>query len=92
MALAARTTDLTDHPGALAGPGVSSVFIEGKAAAVVGKPTFHACTFPPGPHPPCSVAVNKTQVFIKGCQAARLDDKCLCGATIKTSALTVSIG
>jgi|SoiMethySBSTD1v2_1073268.scaffolds.fasta_scaffold2758629_2 uncharacterized Zn-binding protein involved in type VI secretion len=91
---AARVTDLTDHPGALAGPGMPKVLIEGLAAAVVGEKTKHICAFPPpsGPHPTNNVVVGSTKVFIGGSAAARVDDTCLCGAKITTGASRVLFG
>jgi uncharacterized Zn-binding protein involved in type VI secretion len=90
--MAARVGELTDHPGALSGPGEPTVLIEGKPAAVVGG-TPHICAFPPpaGPHPPNNIATGSAKVFIGGRQAARLGDSCICGAHIVTGAATVLI-
>lgn len=92
MPLAARVLDLTNHPGAIGGPGGPLVFIENKLAARVGD--LHACAFPPpsGPHPPNTIVQGSVTVFIGKQQAARLGDACGCGAQIASSAFTVHIG
>lgn len=94
MKAAARICDLTDHPGALAGPGIAKVRIEGLAAAVVGVSTQHVCAFAPpgGPHPTNKVMVGSSKVFIGGQPAARKGDLCECGATIVGGALRTLIG
>lgn len=93
MSQAARIGDLTNHPGALAGPGVASVRIEGRAAAVAGAATLHVCAFAPpaGPHPASQVLGGSARVFIGGQPAARLGDGCACGATIVSGASRVNI-
>lgn len=94
MHQAARSGDLTDHPGALSGAGVDSVRIEGMAAAVVGPATLHICAFAPpgGPHPTNLVAVGSAKVYIGGLPAARKGDPCACGATIVGGAISVMLG
>ena len=93
MPPAARMGDPTGHPGAIGGPGVPTVLIEGRPAATVG--TMHACTFPPpaGPHPPSPIAPpGCPTVLIGGMPAARMGDLAACGAPIIAGAATVLIG
>ena len=92
MPYAARVFDLTNHPGLISGPGVPTVLIEGKPAAVMGD--MHTCAFPPlaGPHPPNPITAGSATVTIGGRPAARLGDPCGCGAMIQSSAVTVLIG
>lgn len=92
MPAAARVADMTTHPGALSGPGMPTVKIEGKPAIRVGD--SHACSFPPpaGPHPPNAVVAGSGTVKIGGKFAARQGDPCACGATIAQGAITVNIG
>jgi uncharacterized Zn-binding protein involved in type VI secretion len=89
MSAAARAGDPTSHPGVVSGPGVLSVVIEGKPAAVVSTP--HACGFPTG-HPPTAMAVGSSSVLITGKPAVRAGDSALCGAQVTLGALTVEIG
>ncbi len=92
MPAAARVADLTNHPGALSGPGMPTVKIEGKPAIRLGD--GHACGFPPpaGPHPPNAVTFGSVTVKIGGQPAARVGDPCACGAMIVQGAITVKIG
>lgn len=92
MPLASRILDLTDHPGAITGPGATRVYIEKMLAARVGD--GHACAFPPpaGPHGANAVLFGSLSVFIENKAAARRGDTCACGASISTSAMTVGIG
>jgi uncharacterized Zn-binding protein involved in type VI secretion len=92
MAAAARVGDVTNHPGAVSGPGMVNVLIEKRPAARAGD--GHACAFPPpaGPHPPNVVAMGSATVRIGGQPAARVGDACACGATISAGALSVLIG
>lgn len=89
---AARVGDLSDHPGTVGGPGVATVWIEGKPAAVEND--THACTFPPpaGPHPPTPFPVGSLSVHIGGRGALRKDATSGCGARIVSGAQNVSIG
>jgi uncharacterized Zn-binding protein involved in type VI secretion len=89
MSAAARAGDQTSHPGVISGPGVRSVLIEGKPAAVVSTP--HACGFPSG-HPPTATADGSSSVLIGGLPAVRVGDSVLCGAQVTLGALTVEIG
>jgi uncharacterized Zn-binding protein involved in type VI secretion len=89
---AARVTDKTAHPGAIAGPGVLSVLIGGLPAAVVGD--AHICALPPvaGPHPPSTFLSGSKGVLIGGRFALRVGDLSGCGAPIVTGAPNVTIG
>lgn len=89
MPLSARVGDLSAHGGQIAGPGVASVLIEGKPAAVVGD--MHACVMPP-PHPPATPFVaGSPTVMIQGRPALRQGDLCGCGAAVALGAPTVVI-
>lgn len=91
MPPAARVTDLTGHPGMIAGPGVATVLIGGLPAAVVGDQ--HACSFPPPPsHPPTPIVMGSFTVMIGGRPAARVGDVAGCGAPILTGHAFVLIG
>ena len=92
MPPAARVGDPTGHPGQVAGPGVPTVLIGGKPAAVTG--TLHTCAMPSpaGPHPTSPLGKGSATVFIGGKPAARVGDLAGCGAPIVLGALTVSIG
>ena len=89
---AARVGDPTGHPGVIIGPGITTVFIEGSMAAVVGTP--HTCAMPPtaGPHPASQITTGSKTVLIGGKAAARVLDVAKCGAPIVKGALTVLIG
>jgi uncharacterized Zn-binding protein involved in type VI secretion len=82
MPAAARVGDQTNHPGVLGPPGVPTVLIGGKPAAVVG--TLHTCSFPPPPpHPPSTIIPpGSMTVLIGGQPAARVGDMSACGAAI----------
>lgn len=91
MPPAARVGDPTGHPGIITGPGVPTVLIAGKPAAVVGD--LHTCSFPPpAVHPPSSIVAGSSTVLIGGRPAARVGDMAACGATILAGAPTVIIG
>ena len=89
---AARVGDPSSHPGLIAGPGVATVIIEGRPAAVVGD--VHTCAMPPlaGPHPPGPILTGSATVFLGGRPAARQLDAAACGAVIVMGAPTVLIG
>lgn len=82
----------TNHPGAITGPGVASVLVNGRPAVVVGD--VHTCALPPlaGPHPPNPIARGSATVLIGGRPAARQGDLCGCGATIVAGSPNVQIG
>ena len=92
MPFAARVGDSTIHPGKIAGPGVTTVLIGGKPAAVMGDAHTCAMPSPAGPHPTSPITKGSTTVFIGGKAAARFGDLAGCGASIVTGALTVIIG
>jgi uncharacterized Zn-binding protein involved in type VI secretion len=90
---AARVGDPTGHPGVVTGPGVATVLIGGKPAAVVGD--LHTCSMPPpaGPHPPAPFPKGSVTVLIGGRPALRVGDMSACGAPIlPPGAPTVLIG
>jgi uncharacterized Zn-binding protein involved in type VI secretion len=89
VSAAARAGDPTSHPGVISGPGVLSVVIEGKPAAVALSP--HACAFPGG-HPPTAMTGGSSSVFIAGLPAIRVGDSALCGAQVTLGAITVEFG
>jgi uncharacterized Zn-binding protein involved in type VI secretion len=91
MPSAARVGDETNHPGAILGPGVETVLIDGLPASVVGDE--HVCSFPSDPpHPSTPILVGSTSVTIGGKPAARVGDQAGCGAEILTGAASVVIG
>jgi uncharacterized Zn-binding protein involved in type VI secretion len=92
MPPAARVWEPTNHPGMIGGPGVPSVLIGGRPAAVVGM--THICALPPnaGPHPPTPLVTGSVTVLIGGRAAVRLGDMAACGAMITRGARNVLIG
>ena len=92
MPPAARLGERTNHPGTITGPVVTSVLLAGRPAAVRGS--THICALPPkrGPHPPNPIVGGSRSVFIGGRSAARLGDRCACGALIVTGTSNVLIG
>ena len=90
MPAAARLNDLTNHPGALAGPGAPNVLIGGLPSAVLGD--IHVCALPPIPHPPNAIAAGSATVLIGGKPSARMGDLCACGAMIALGCPSVLIG
>lgn len=91
MPTAARLGDITNHGGTITGPGVSTVLIGGKPAAVVGD--THVCALPPvGHQPTVSVfPIGSTTVLIGGRPALRTTDACICGAMAAIGEPTVMI-
>lgn len=93
---AARILDSTTHGGIIIGPGIPTVIIGGRWAAVgtgAGPGDTHVCPNPPtGPHPPTPIVGGSKTVFLSGRPAARVDDATGCGATIITGATNVIIG
>jgi uncharacterized Zn-binding protein involved in type VI secretion len=85
-------TDMTAHPGQIAGPGVPTVSIEGLPAAAAGD--LHTCFIPspPGPHPPTPFTKGSATVWIGKRPALRVGDLSPCGSQIVTGAPTVLIG
>lgn len=92
MPAAARVGDSAGHPGTITGPGVTTVLIGGRPAAVQG--TNHTCAMPPtaGPHPTTPIAKGSSTVFIGGRAAARVGDTAGCGSPIVAGDFTVLIG
>jgi uncharacterized Zn-binding protein involved in type VI secretion len=91
MPPAARIGDPTGHPGVILPPGVETVLIGGRAAAVVGNP--HSCTMPGSPHGVTPIAPpGCPTVLIGGRPAARVGDLAACGSPILAGAPTVLIG
>ena len=92
MPAAACVGDLSNHGGTITGPGVSTVMIGGKPAAVVGD--MHVCPIPlPGHVPTVSpFPMGSTTVMIGGRPALRVGDTCLCGASAAVGSPTVMIG
>lgn len=86
---AARIGDPTDHGGRVAGPGVSTVLIGKKPAAVVGS--MHLCSVPQ-PHPPSVFGIGSTKVKIGKLAALRVADAAPCGGKIVDGATGVIIG
>ena len=88
---AARVGDVTDHPGILGGPGVASVLIGGKPAAVMGG--LHRCERPTNPpHGATFIDTGSASVLIKGQPAARVGDTTLCRARIESGESSVKVG
>ena len=92
MPPAARINDPTGHPGVITGPGMPTVLIGGRPAAVVGD--VHTCMMPPpaGPHPPAPFAKGSATVLIGGRPALRMGDLSTCGSPILVGAFNVLIG
>jgi uncharacterized Zn-binding protein involved in type VI secretion len=91
MPPAARTGDTSNHGGTLTGPGVATVMIGGKPAAVAGD--LHVCSLPPNGHQPTASAfpAGSATVMISGRPALRTTDACLCGAMVAVGEPTVLI-
>ena len=91
MPAAACVSDLSTHGGTIIGPGVPTVLIAGKPAAVAGD--MHACSIPP-PHVPTvsPFPMGSATVLIGGRPALRVVDSCLCGASAAVGCPTVMIG
>lgn len=92
MPAAARVGDTTNHGGTITGPGVTTVLIGKKPAAVVGD--MHVCSLPPTGHQPTASAFpsGSGTVKISGRAAIRTTDSCICGAMAAVGELTVQIG
>jgi uncharacterized Zn-binding protein involved in type VI secretion len=92
MAFAARVGDTTNHGGTVTGPGVPTVMIGGKPAAVMGD--MHVCVMPPNTHQPTAspFTLGSATVMIGGKPALRTGDVCGCGASVVVGEPTVQIG
>ena len=91
MPAAARVGDTTNHGGTIVGPGVSTVLIGGKPAAVAGD--SHVCSLPPNSHQPTASVFpsGSTGVLIGNLPALRTSDACICGAMAAVGEPTVLI-
>ena len=91
MPPAARVGDTTTHGGTIVGPGMATVTIGGKPAAVVGD--THVCPLPPNTHQPTASVFPSGSggVTIGGVPALRTTDACLCGAMAAVGDPTVQI-
>ncbi len=92
MPAAARVTDTSTHGGTLVGPGVATVMIGGRPAAVATD--NHVCVIPPPNHVPTvsPFPSGSTTVLIGGLPALRAGDTCICGASAAVGEPTVLIG
>lgn len=92
MPSAARVTDISNHGGTIVGPGVPTVLIGGKPAAVMGDQ--HVCVLPPSGHQPTvsPFPMGSSTVLIGGKPALRTTDACICGAMAAIGDPTVMIG
>lgn len=92
MPSAARVTDSTTHGGLVSGPGVPTVLIGSRPAAVLGD--MHVCALPPPGHVPTvsPFTVGSATVLIGGRPALRAGDACGCGAMPAVGEPTVQIG
>ncbi|CAA9320140.1 MAG: FIG00676438: hypothetical protein [uncultured Gemmatimonadetes bacterium] len=92
MPAAARMGDTTTHGGTIVGPGVATVLIGGKPAAVLGD--THVCSLPPNGHQPTASPFpsGSVSVMFGGLPAVRTTDACLCGAMAAVGEPTVMIG
>lgn len=91
MPAAARVGDTSNHGGTITGPGVSTVLLGGKPAAVSGD--MHICSLPPNGHQPTVSAfpMGSATVMIGGRPALRTSDTCICGAMAAVGEPTVII-
>lgn len=92
MPAAARVTDLSNHGGTITGPGVATVLIGGKPAAVAGD--LHVCVLPPSGHQPTvsPFPMGSATVIIGGRPALRTTDTCICGAMAAIGEPSVMLG
>jgi len=91
MPAAARVGDTTMAPlvGTITGPGVATVMINKKPAAVVGDMDTG---YPAGQIPPGTFAMGSTSVFIGGKPALRVGDVSTSGLSSAVGEPTVNIG
>ncbi|HEX2211488.1 MAG TPA: PAAR domain-containing protein [Longimicrobium sp.] len=91
MPAAVRVGDTSTHGGTVVGPGVSTVLIGGKPAAVAGD--MHVCSLPPNAHQPTASPFpsGSTTVLVGGRPAIRQTDTCICGAMAAVGEPTVLI-
>jgi uncharacterized Zn-binding protein involved in type VI secretion len=94
---AARVGDLLSCPGGppvpLIGPGITTVLIGGKPAAVAGTACNCVSTASPAPVPmPGTLVTGSATVLVGGKSAARIGDQASNGARILAGCTTVLIG
>ena len=91
MPPAARVGDTSTHGGTITGPGVATVLIGGKPAAVAGD--LHVCSLPPNAHQPTAspFPMGSATVLAAGRPALRTTDTCICGAMAAVGEPTVII-
>jgi uncharacterized Zn-binding protein involved in type VI secretion len=89
---ALRVGDTTNHGGTVTGPGVATVLIGGRPAAVATD--NHLCVIPPNTgHLTASIfPMGSPTVLIGGRPALRTTDPALCGAMGLIGEPTVRIG
>ena len=92
MPAAVCVGDVSNHGGTVVGPGVATVMIGGKPAAVAGD--MHVCALPPTGHQPTAspFPAGSATVLIGGRPALRTTDACACGAMAAVGQPTVLIG
>ena len=92
MPAAVCVGDVSNHGGTVIGPGVPTVMIGGKPAAVLGD--LHACSLPPSGHQPTvsPFVAGSSTVMFGGRPALRVGDVCLCGTAAAVGNPTVMIG
>lgn len=92
MPAAVCVGDVSNHGGTVIGPGVATVMIAGKPAAVLGD--MHACSLPTNTHQPTvsPFTAGSSTVMIGGRPALRVGDTCVCGASAAVGQPTVQIG
>ena len=91
MPAAACVGDISTHGGTITGPGVATVLIGGKPAAVLGD--LHSCPLPPQHGPSVSpFPMGSATVLIGGRPALRVGDTYICGAAAAVGNPLVVIG
>jgi len=92
MPAAVCVGDISNHGGTIVGPGVATVLICGKPAAVVSD--MHVCALPPQGHQPTSSPFpsGSAKVMIGDMPALRVTDSCVCGAMAAVGQPTVQLG
>lgn len=92
MPAAARVGDSSTHGGVITGPGVATVLVGGKPAAVAGD--VHICSLPPNAHAPTAspFVMGSTTVTITGKSVVRVSDPCSCGAMAAVGEPSVLVG
>lgn len=93
MPQAARQNDTNSDGGGQIIPQVTTVFINGLPASVVGDNSKPDRRCPSSGQPHCNpkTQTGSGSVFIEGLQAHRMGDKRICGATTNTGSPNVFI-